>query len=76
MTTEDTSVGAQISRRVADRLYAANEVAYILGLQTATIQKKCIEGKIVAKKINTMWRITGAEIRRYLAEGDFKDEQK
>ena len=73
MESNDTSVEAQVGRRIIDRLYAPNEVAYILGLETATIQRKCAQGKIVASKVGLQWRITGAEIRRYLREGDFKN---
>lgn len=70
-STEDTSVEAQVARGNMERLYAPNEMAHVVGLKTATIQLKCSNGKIVAQKIGTMWRITGAEIRRYLREGDF-----
>lgn len=70
---EDTSIGASYIWRISEqRLYAPIEFAHIVGLKTPTILKKCREGKIVASKIGTMWRITGAEIRRYLKEGDFK----
>lgn len=52
-----------------DRLYAPVEVAYILNLQQATVQEKCRTGQINAQKIGTQWRITAAELRRYLADG-------
>jgi excisionase family DNA binding protein len=73
VSEEDTSVAAQMNRRITDaRLYAPNEVAFIIGLETATVQRKCSQGKIVATKVGTMWRITGAEISRYLREGEKK----
>ena len=69
---EDTSLENQFMGRIADRLYAPVEFAHIVGLKTATVQRKCNQGAIVASKVGTMWRITGAEIRRYLREGDKK----
>jgi excisionase family DNA binding protein len=57
-----------------ERHYAPIEVARILGLKVETVQRKCNKGQIKATKINTMWRITGEEIRRYLAEGNYKSE--
>lgn len=53
----------------ADRLYAPVEVAYILNLKQATVQELCRSGALVATKVRTQWRITGAEVRRYLKDG-------
>lgn len=65
-----------IDRRIPQRLYSPVEMAYVLNMETTTVTKKCRNGKIKATKINNQWRITGDEIRRYVAEGDLKDDQQ
>jgi len=55
-----------------DRLYEPVEVGFILGLQQATVQRMCRDGRIAAIKPGKGWRISKAEVNRYLAEGPNK----
>lgn len=59
-----------------DRLYEPVEVAFILGLQQATVQRMCRDGRIAAIKPGKGWRISKAEVERYLNEGPNKPHDK
>jgi excisionase family DNA binding protein len=59
-----------------ERLYAPVEIAYILKLQVATIQELCRTKRMLAIKVNNQWRITKAEVKRYIEEGPYKGERE
>lgn len=51
-----------------DRLYKVSEVANLLGIASATVRKKIVDGEIVATKVNGHWRVSFEEIDRYVHE--------
>lgn len=60
-----------------EHMYAPIEAALILGLQRATVQGMCRDGRIKAVKHGTMWRISKSEIKRYIQNGPrYRDEKE
>jgi len=55
--------------RGGDRLYAPIEMAHIVGYKRETIQLMCRQGQIEAHKMGSQWRISKAEISRFIKEG-------
>jgi len=58
-----------------ERMYAPVEVGHILGLNSATVQGMCRDGRIKANKHATLWRISKSEVRRYIQHGPRSPEE-
>lgn len=54
---------------VEKAVYTTSEVAKILGLNESTIQKHVRDGKLAAKKLGGMYRITGQSIMDFMGMG-------
>lgn len=52
-----------------ERMYAPVEMAHIVKLSVETVQGMCRDGRILAVKHGTMWRIPKTEVAHYITYG-------
>ena len=50
-----------------DRVYSLDGAARVLGTSARTLKREIITGKLKAFRIRSTWRITGEDIRCYVA---------
>lgn len=64
-TKREASEGRVVELLSREQTYSPAEVANLVGVSRATVQRRIEDGSIQARRVGTYWRVPEVEMKRY-----------